>query len=575
MLITIPAFWLAYRYYGRYLEKIFGVDANRPTPAVELKDDVDYVPTKTGVVFSHHFASIAGAGPIIGPTMAVIFGYIPVWLWVVVGGVFIGAVHDFSALYVSIREKGKSIAEVAHSNLGRAGFLLFIAFTIAMLILVTASFLQLTSTALGSLVPLKDMGLEVGKTVLRVVEKDGVAYGQIGGIASTSVIVLTLFAPLIGWLLYKKNISAYLGSLLAIIVGAISIVIGIYHPVTIKPEIWMIILAIYTLLAAGIPVWALLQPRDFVNSFILYIGIVAMVIGIFGGGLVGVTLKMPAFNIGEGVKYAGAIWPFLFITVACGAISGFHALVAGGTVSKQVSKEKDALTIGYGGMLVESLLAAAVILTIASSLNFDTYHAIVYPTVAGAKSNPILAFALGVGGLLHKSIGFPIPVGTVFGILMVEGFVVTTLDTAVRLQRYLLEELWTSVFKQPAKIFKSYLFNAGIAVALMLYFGWTNLFNLIWPIFGTANQLLSALTFIAITAWLAVRKKPTWFTVIPAIFMMATTLWSLFSLLINKYLPAGNMLLTVTDLVLILLSVGVIALGISKTLGFRKAEVGV
>ncbi len=572
MIITIPVFWLAFRYFGRYLEKVFDADNNRSTPAVELKDDVDYVPTKTGVVFSHHFASIAGAGPIIGPTVAMIFGYIPVWLWVVVGGVFIGAVHDFTALFVSIREKGKSIAEVANHNLGKSGFLLFIAFTVALLILVTAAFLQLTATALGSLVPLKDMGLEAGKTILKVVEKDGVAYGQIGGIASMSVIIMTLFAPLLGWLIYKKNINIYLGALLAVLVGALSITLGIYYPVTIQSEIWMIILSVYTLLAAGIPVWALLQPRDFTNSFILYLGMAAMVVGIFGGGLVGLKLNMPAFNIAEGVKFGGAIWPFLFITVACGAISGFHALVAGGTVSKQVSKEKDARTIGYGGMLLESLLAAGVIITLASSLNFDTYHNIVFPTIAGAKSNPILAFALGVGGLLNKSIGLPIPVGTVFGILMVEGFVVTTLDTAVRLQRYLLEELWTTLFKNPPKILKSYLLNAGIAVALMLYFGWTNLFTLIWPIFGTANQLLAALTFIAITAWLANRKKPTWFTIIPAIFMMATTLWSLYILLVTKYLPLKNMLLTITDLILMLLSIGVVILGVSKVMAFRKSK---
>ncbi len=573
MLITIPVFWLAYRYYGRYIDKVFDVDDSRPTPAITMKDDVDYVPTKTGVVFSHHFASIAGAGPIVGPTVAMVFGYIPVWLWVLLGGVFIGAVHDFTALFVSVREKGKSMAEVSDHTLGRAGFLLFIGFTIALLVLVTSSFMQLTATALGSLVPLKDMGLEAGKTVLHVKDVNGVPNAQIGGIASMSVIVLTLFAPLIGWLLYKKNINVYLGSLLAIVVGIISITVGIFYPITFKPEVWMIILSIYTFLAAGIPVWAILQPRDFTNSFILYIGIIALVVGVFGGGLAGVKLIAPALNLTEGVKLAGAIWPFLFITVACGAISGFHALVAGGTVSKQVSREKDVRTIGYGAMLIESLLAAGVILAISGGLNFETYKNIVYPTVAGVKSNPILAFALSVGSLLHKSIGFPVSAGTVFGILMVEGFVVTTLDTAVRLNRYLFEELWAALFKNPPKILKSYFLNAGIAVALMWYFGATNLFSLIWPIFGSANQLLAALSLIAVSVWLAGKKKPTWFTVLPAIFMMVTTLWSLFKLLFTKYLPLGNITLAITDIILVLLGIGVIILAISKLFAFRKPSV--
>ncbi len=574
MLITIPVFWLAYRNYGKYLEKVVGVDDSRQTPAVTMRDDFDYVPTKTGVVFSHHFSAIAGAGPIIGPTVALIFGYIPVWLWVVLGGVFIGAVHDFTALFISIREKGKSMAEVANTTLGRTGFLLFISFTIALLILVTSSFLQLTATSLGSIVPLKDLGLEVGKTALHVVDKGGVPYAQLGGIASMSVIVLTLFAPLLGWLLFKKNINIILGSILAIVIGAFSIGLGIYFPVTLKPELWMILLSIYTLFAAGIPVWALLQPRDFVNSFILYVGIVGLIVGIFGGGLLGIKLATPAFNIAEGTKIGGAIWPFLFITVACGAISGFHALVAGGTVSKQVSRERDIRPIGYGAMLVESLLAAGVILAISGGLNFETYRNIVFPTVAGAKSNPVLAFSLAVGGLLKKSVGIPVSAGTVFGILMVEGFVVTTLDAAVRLNRYLFEELWSALFKNPPRIFKSYLFNAGLAVALMLYFGWNNLFTLIWPIFGSANQLLAALSLIAVSAWLASKKKPVWFTVIPAIFMMVTTLWSLFTLLFTKYLPLKNIPLTVTDIVLILLGIGVIFMGISKLLALRKAPAG-
>lgn len=571
LVLALPVFHLAYRFYGRFIASVFEEDDSNPTPAITMADGVDYVPTKLTVVFSHHFASIAGAGPIVGPTTAVIFGYIPVWLWVIIGTVFIGAVQDYTALFVSLRERGRSVAEVADRTLGRFGFILFISFTIVMLLLVTSAFLGLTATALTSLVPLKEMNISEGQTMLKTVTgPDGVVKAQIGGIASTSVIIMTICAPLIGFLLYKKQVKVGYASALALLVGIISIMIGVYNPLSLSPNIWMMILTVYVVLAAGVPVWLLLQPRDFTNSFLLYLGMAALFVGVIGGGFSGITMQAPAYNIAAGTKALGMIWPFLFITVACGAISGFHTLVAGGTISKQVSKESDARKIGYGGMILESLLAVLVILAVAGGLNFDTYTSIVYPTAKGAASNPILAFSLAIGNLLYKSLGVPVAGGTVLGILMVEGFVITTLDTAVRLNRYLFEELWMTLMKKPPAILKSYIFNACLSAGLMFWLGYTNTFKLIWPIFGSANQLLAALALIAVSVWLAYRRKPNLFAIIPAVFMMVTTLDSLWQLLFIKYLPAKNYPLAVTAILLILLSVGVIVLAVQKLTTARK-----
>lgn len=574
LVIGLTVFFLGYRFYGKFMSNVFGENNANVTPAHQFKDDKDYAPTPLGVAFSHHFASIAGAGPIVGPTVALLFGVIPVWLWLILGTVFIGAVHDYTALFTSMREKGKSMAEVAKTNLGKLGFLLFIGFTTIMILLVTSSFLGLTAVSLTSLVPIKDMMIREGSTILRTVTgADGIVRAKIGGIASTSVIILTFTAPLIGWLLYRRKVKVWKASVLAIIIGLLTITVGLLFPLSLDPKVWMIILSIYVVIAAGVPVWIVLQPRDFMNSFILYIGIALLLIGVIGGGLTGISIQAPAFNLAQGNLKLGMLWPFLFITVACGAISGFHALVAGGTVSKQASKESDARKIGYGGMVLEGILALVVLLCVAGGLKFDTYMNIVWPATGAA--NPILAFSLSMGNLLHNALGLPITFGTIFGILMVEGFVVTTLDTAVRLNRYLFEELWGILFKKVPAFLKSYLFNSLLSAALMLWLSWTNTFQVIWPIFGTANQLLAALTLIAVSVWLAARKKPTLFTLLPALFMMLTTLASLIMLLKDKYLPSGNVPLIVTDLLLLVLSAGVIYLAIKKLFSFKSSSTAV
>ena len=571
LIAALPILLFGYRIYSRYIQKSMGGTEEIVAPSIALKDGVDYVPSKTQIVFSHHFASIAGAGPIVGPTVALIYGYIPVWLWVVFGAVFIGAVQDFSSLFVSMREQGHSMARVAYRALGKPGFFLVIAFSIIMLLLLTSAFLGLTATALTSLVPLDQMHIEEGQTFLHiVVGADNVTRAKIGGIASMSLIVITFSAPLIGWLVYKRGVSLALAFPLALLICFLSVVIGLVHPLSLSPLSWMIVLTVYVILASGMPVWLVLQPRDFTNSFLLYFGMALLAVGTVFAGVRGNGLSMPAFNLAGGDKALGGIWPFLFITVACGAISGFHAMVTGGTTSKQLTHERFARQVGYGGMLMEAVLSLLVVIAVGAGLTLDQFNTIVFPTAKGVGSNPVLAFALGMGTLVYRAMGIPMEYGTVFGMLMVEGFIVTTLDTAARLNRYLLEELWTVLFKNAPRWLRSHLFNASVIALLMFLLCYTNTFRYIWPIFGSANQLMAALTMVVVAVWLAARSRPSWFAVGPAVFMMATTLVSLWKLLVNKYIPGGNHPLIVTDIVLMLLAVGVIVLVVQKSAALLK-----
>ena len=540
-----------------------GEDPEHVTPAVDQNDGVDYVPTRTPILFAHHYATIAGAGPIIGPTLGILYGVGPAWLWIVIGGIFFGAVHDFSALFASIRERGCSMAEIARKALGETGFLMFIIFTSIMLLLVTSAFLSLTAISLTSIWPIEKLGLEHGQTLLQTKVVDGQEMGIIGGIASTSVIIITAIAPLLGFLIFKKSIKTWLAFTLALIVCFVSIYVGFLLPVQISGIAWMIILSIYVLFAAGLPVWVILQPRDFINVQILYAGLGVIMLGVVVGGINGLSTQMPLFNLSAGSRHMGPVWPILFIIIACGAISGFHALVAGGTSSKQLARESDAKKVGYGAMILESILAILVILAIASSLKMSDYLAIAWP--ADGTGNPILAFAVSTGRLVHYSLGIPAAPGSIIGILMVEGFVVTTLDSAVRLNRYIFEEFWRRIFKDVPAICKKFWFNSGLAVILMFALAVSNGYKLIWPVFGASNQLLAALTLIAVTVWLNMAGKKSWFTLIPAVIMVVTTIAALLYYLFARYIPTFNVVLIITDLVLLILSVGVIIQSVKKT----------
>lgn len=570
--LTILFFILAYRLYGRYISKVFNEDDSNPTPAKALLDGLDYVPSKTSVVFSHHFASIAGGGPIIGATVALLYGIYPTWLWILLGGILIGAVHDYTSLFVSMREKGRSMAEIARKTMGLPGFVLFILFTLFLVILVCAAFLSLTATALTSMVSLKILQLPENQHILKTVidPRSGEIKAVIGGVASTSVIIITAFAPLLGWLIVKRGVKTVYAAILAIVVAFGSVLVGLNYPVNLQPETWMVLLSIYCFFAAAIPVWIILQPRDFINSFILYGGLLIIITAIISGGLKGMTLQAPGLNIAEGNSRLGPLWPILFITVACGAISGFHSLVASGTTSKQVQKESDAKKIGYGGMLLESLLAVSVLIAVASALSFKDYLNIVFPDPGTGKSNPILAFSLGTGLLLEKAIGIPVYIGTIFGIIMVEGFLATTLDTSVRLGRYLLEELWKVLLRDVPSILRSPNINGGIIVVIMFVLAYKQGFLLIWPIFGSANQLLASLALIAVSVWLVNKARRSLFTLLPAIFMIVTTIASLVYLLITKYIPSGNHTLSGFAMALILLALGVAGIAVKNLVGYMN-----
>ncbi|HNQ35541.1 MAG TPA: carbon starvation CstA family protein [bacterium] len=576
ILLTALLFHLAHRLYSRGLARVLGEEPERPTPAVTRNDGYDYVPSKTLVVFAHHFASIAGAGPIIGPTLALLYGFVPVYLWIIIGGIFIGAAHDFSAVFISLRNQGRSIAEIARGQLGNTGYFLFVLFAIMVLTLVNAAFLNLSVTALTSQAPLAAFGLGPGQHLLRVIQDSGgQIYGFIGGIASTSVIFITLLAPLVGWLLYRRGLNPVAGSFLALAICLAAVAFGLAYPVSVPPAWWRVILTIYVFAAAGIPVWLLLQPRDFTNVQILYLGIGLMLMGILAAGFQGAPMAVPAFNVqaAQAKPALGQLWPFLFITVACGAISGFHALVAGGTTAKQLSREGAARTVGFDAMLLESIMAVAVIITLSCGLDFSHYQAVVFPAPeSGLQSNPILAFALALGGLLNRGFGMPTAVGTIFGILMLEGFIITTLDTSIRLQRYLFEEVWGIIFQKPAGWLKSYYFNAGLAALVMFLLARGNAYTIIWPVFGAANQLLAALTLITVSVWLTRRGRGRALFLVPAIFMLVTTIAALWLTLVRKFLPGRNYPLIAAALFLMLLAVCVAGLAAGRLIRKEPAD---
>lgn len=553
ILSCLPIFVIAYFIYSRKIGNLFDESKDRKTPALINEDGKDYVPTNPIVLFGHHFASIAGGGPIIGPTLALAFGYLPVWMWIVFGTVLVGGVHDLSSLFVSIREGGRSIAEITRRYLGRRGFVLFVSFAVVYILLVTSAFLQMTVAALTSALPVDRIADQADLSSFSRTIKDGVEMIRIGGVASTSVIVITLFAPLLGYLLYRRRMSAILGAVIGALVAGLSIRIGIASPVNMAGEIWMILVSIYVFIASGIPVWIILQPRDFVNSFVLFAGIVVLLMGSIVAGLKGIVLDAPMVDMGGGKAALGSVWPALFIVVACGAISGFHALVSSGTTSKQISSETHARRIGYGGMVLEAILAICVVTAVGAGMGFRSYKEIVYPQVG--QSNPILAFGLGMGGLLKRSLGVNYAYGVIFGIIMVEGFVVTTIDTAVRLNRYLFEEVWRGTFDRVPWLLENRYFNSLLSVAIMYMLAKTNAFLAIWPIFGTANQLLAALTLTTVTVWLLRLGKNPLITISPAIFMLATTMASLVELLFKKYIPSRNTILSIADILLLVMAI--------------------
>jgi len=563
--------WVASRYYPAWIGRVFGLDDRRPPPSERFADGSDYVKSPTHVVFAHHFASIAGAGPIVGPIFALSFGWGWGWLWIILGGIFFGAVHDMTAMCVSVREGGKTIAEIARRTLGQTGYFLFVAFLLLVLSLVNAIFLKLSAGALSSLYPLSDLGLTGDQTLLRTVMQDGVAYGKIGGIATTSVIIFTAVAPLLGWLITRRGWGALRALAFAAAVCVIGVLVGFRYPVTMQGSTWMLILAGYVFVACWVPVWMLLQPRDFMNVQLLYGGLVLLCAAAVVGGFQGATMQMDASSIAEGSAVRGPFWPILFITIACGAISGFHSVVATGTTVKQIPRETDCRRVGYNAMLLESFLALLVLVAVGSQLDLGHYQA----TMA-AKGGPILTFAVGTGRMFER-LGIPMAVGAVMGLLVIEGFLVTTLDTSVRLARYLCEELWGCLWPAGApRVMRHAAFNTACAVGMMLLLAYSQrAYAALWPFFGAGNQLIGALALTTVSLWLLQRKKPVWFTALPAIFMVVTAVGALIWLVEKQIGAEGNPLrfvIVAAGLLLLALSVGFVLVAAAKVWSALRAE---
>ena len=499
-LIGCAVLIVGYIVYGGWLAKTWGVDNSRPTPAHEMEDGVDYLPAKAPVLMGHHFSSIAGAGPINGPIQAAVFGWLPVVLWVLIGGIFFGAVHDYGALFASIRHKGQSIGEVINANIGSRAKKLFIIFSYLTLILVVAAFASIVAGTFAS---------------------DGT-----NNTNSTVAVISILFivmAIVFGYFVYRKGAPIGIASIFGVIGIVICLFIGIKFPVIhVGMNAWMWIIGAYILVASIAPVWILLQPRDYLSSFLLYAMMVIAAIGVFGASFSGhAVTAMPAFV----PEKLGTLFPTLFITIACGAISGFHSLVGSGTSSKQLDKESDAKPIAYGGMLIECALALVSLCAVAFLWTAD----------GAPAGTPTQVFATGLSKMIALIPGLAGLETTLFALLIltVSVFCLTSLDTATRLARYMFQEFWLKPGEtyKDAKGFKAVMANPAVATAITVVIGVAlgmNGYATIWPLFGAANQLLAALALLAVCCWLGNIGKNNKMFYLPMAFMLVVTLTSLF-----------------------------------------------
>lgn len=519
IVVTIIVLLLAYRYYGRFLARILKIDDANITPAHRLRDNIDYMPTKAPVVLGHHFASIAGAGPIVGPIIAVAFGWIPALLWILIGGIFFGAVHDLTAMMASLRHQGKSIGEVIQRYIGDAGKRLFMVFAFATLILIIAVFMDI-----------------VAKTFVSVPSA-----------ASASLMFMGL-AVVFGVLMQRLRVSFWVLTVAGVAVMYAMVYLGTLYPVHLSYGAWVVILLGYIFVAAIAPVWVLLQPRDYLNSYLLY--------GMMLFGLVGIFVANPRIEMTTAVEFEvetlGYLFPVLFVTIACGAISGFHSMVASGTTSKQLDRESDARSVGFGGMLIESLLAVVSVGTVIILSREDYLSSL-------ATLGPVTLYSQGLGGFI-ASLGIPAPLAISFVALTVSAFAVTTLDTCTRLARFVVQEYFQSGETIGARVMaENRYLSTGLVVLFSMALLFTGQFQQLWPVFGSANQLLAALALLAVTVWLYKTGVNAWFTLVPMIFMFAVTLSSLF-LFAWKNFAASSYVLGVVATLLFGLSIALILL---------------
>ena len=536
VIVGIAILIVGYIFYGGWLAKQWGVDDSKVTPAHELEDGMDYVPAKAPVLMGHHFSSIAGAGPINGPIQAAVFGWVLVVLWVLIGGIFFGAVHDYGALFASIRHKGQSLGEVVALNIGERAKKLFLTFSYLTLVLVVAAFASIVAST------------------FQATYVDGVVDVAASGTNASVAMISLLFiimAILFGFFVYRRGASLSVATIVGVIGIVICLAIGLkWHPIYLSNTAWMWIIGVYILIASVAPVWILLQPRDYLSSFLLYAMMVIAAVGVIGAGLTGADaahMDMPAFTgaydtIAPTGTSLGYVFPALFVTIACGAISGFHSLVGSGTTAKQLNNEKDAQPIAYGGMLIECALALVSLCAV--SFIWTEY-------ASGEIVTPTQVFATGISRMVASIPGLAGAQSTISSLLVltVSVFCLTSLDTATRLARYMFQEFWLKpgqTYKE-ATGFKAILCNPFVAtvitVVLGVGLGMTG-YSKIWPLFGAANQLLAALALLTVCAWLGNIGRNNKMFYIPMAFMLVVTLTSLVQTITTqagKIMAAGGM----------------------------------
>ncbi|MDL1956266.1 MAG: carbon starvation protein A [Candidatus Desulfofervidus auxilii] len=513
---SIIIYLFCYRFYGLYLQKKIVQPSENPTPAVRLRDDVDFVPANKYVLFGHHFASIAGAAPIVGPVIALAWGWLPALLWVWLGNIFIGAVHDYLSLMSSVRYDGHSIQWIASKVIKKRTGYLFAWFILFVLILVVAAF-----------------GAVLGKIF--------VAKPQV----PPSYFLQIVAALILGLLLYRLRISFLLATLIGIIMLIGAIVLGMYFPINASYKTWMFIFFFYIILAASLPVHVLLQPRDYLNAWLLVAGLILGSFAILFSFKKITLFAFTSFNAPLIAHKPTPFWPVVPLIIACGSLSGFHALVASGTTSKQLSKEIEGLFIGYGSMLTEGFLSTLVIAVVsayglnvlapdlATTLKTDALtFAQHYSKAINSAGGPVGLFSKAYGLAVHTILGLPKEFVTILAAMWVASFAMTTLDTTNRLARYTLTEICEplkdilpSVFKFITNRWIASLIPAIIGIGLALTGAW----SIIWPAFGGANQMLASIALVTVSAWvIRVQKRPGLICLIPALFLWLTVTLAMF-----------------------------------------------
>ncbi|MCD6422634.1 MAG: carbon starvation protein A [Elusimicrobia bacterium] len=518
-------FIFGYNFYRRKLTTLWEVSEQNPTPAHKNYDGVDYVPAKNWVIlFGHHYASIAGAGPILGPVIAcAIWGWFPAVIWIVFGSVFLGGVHDFSALMISLRNEGKSVADISEKVLGKNARIFFSIFVILALILVDAVF-----------------AIAAAKTLVKT--------AQIV-IPTFSLIIIAVFT---GFMIYKWKVPVPLATIIALVLVLFSLYLGYKNPVGLSVEnplkLWIVIFLVYGGIASLLPANLLLQPRDYLSFYFLFIGLAI--------GYVGLFFSRPPINAPAFISFStarGMLWPTMCIIIACGAISGFHSLISSGTTAKQLASEKNAYKIGYGAMIFEGVLAILALISVVAGLKWSGINS--YPAMV-KTGDWIGTFATGYGNITKPILG---TWGAFVAMIILNSFIVTTLDSATRITRYVFQELFGEKFK--IGLFKKSL-PTTIVIILIAYWFSTGPQKRIWPMFGASNQLLAGLVLLVVTVWLKIKKKKNLYTAIPAGFMLLTTAFAL--ILEMKKNFASNNLLFGTALILFVASILMIWTAIEK-----------